>query len=83
MIGYNRITGYNKARYNAEGVELSQNDGISLTDAGLIKSSQKTQTELIILADTQAKQQNKSVTETIRLDDWARYKEDQANLWSD
>ena len=83
MLGYNRMTGYNKARYNAEGTELSAADGFSIADAGLTKRTTKTATELTIWSDNIAKQQNKAVTETIKLDAWLRDTRKDSNRWSD
>jgi len=83
MIGYNKMTGYNIARYNADGTELSAVDSFSVVDSGVGKESQKTLTELIVLSGSQAKQQNKSVTDSIRTNDWVRFKEQQASPWED
>ena len=83
MIGYNRITGYNKARYNAEGVEIQVNDSFTVTDSTVTKSGRKTATELLVLSESIAKQQNKSVTDSIRLDDWTRKNKQEPNRWSD
>lgn len=83
MIGYNRMTGYNKARYNGDGYELSTSDGFSIADSTVTKDSRKVASELVILADTTAKQQNKSVTENIRLNAWLRQERDDSGKWSD
>jgi len=83
MIGYNRMTGYNIARYNAEGFEIQVADSFTMADDTVTKNSRKTASELVILTDTTAKQQNKSVTESIRITDWARLNKEEPNRWSD
>lgn len=83
MVGYNRITGYNKARYNADGAEIIVADTLILTDGVLIKSLQKTLTDLTVFSESVAKQQNKSVTETIKLDVWQSQDRSDSSLWSD
>jgi len=83
MLGYNRMTGYNVARYNAEGSEIQKADTITLTEGTVAKNSKKTLVELAVLAGTIAKQQNKSVTETIKLDLWLSVDRDDSNLWGD
>lgn len=83
MVGYNRMTGYNKARYNGDGTEIVFADGITVSDSTVTKEGQKAYSELIVLSESVSKQQNKSVTETIRLDAWLRDKKEQSNPWSD
>lgn len=81
MLGYNRMTGYNKARYNAEGTELGAADSFSITDATILKQFLRTLADLFITSDTTAKQQNKSVNDNIKLDVWLRNKRDDSNRW--
>jgi hypothetical protein len=83
MLGYNRMTGYNKARYNAEGTELSAADSFTLADGTLLKEILKTISDLFLMADDIAKQQNKSVTDIIKLDVWLSQNRDDSNLWED
>lgn len=83
MLHYNTMTGYNKARYNADGVELSASEGITVSDATVTKAGQKGYAEIIISVDSTAKQQNKSVTDEIHLDDWLRIRKEQPDPWSD
>lgn len=83
MQHYNTATGYNKIRYNGDGTELSAADSISLADGTVAKQSLKRRSELLVMSETIAKQQNKSVTDSIRINDWTRFKKDQAELWSD
>lgn len=83
MLGYNKMTGYNIARYNADGFELTRAESITMTDDTITRSITKSATELLVMADTTAKQQNKSVEETVDLDIWLRLKKDQAGLWGD
>jgi hypothetical protein len=83
MLGYNRMTGYNKARYNADGTEMSAADTLTMADSTVAKQVLKTLVELIISSDTTAKQQNKSVTETVKLDVWLSVDEQNSDPWSD
>lgn len=82
MLGYNRMTGYNKARYNAEGTELSAADTITIADSVVAKNSLKTFTELIINSDATAKTYSSVKEENIKLDVWLSIDRDDANLWS-
>jgi hypothetical protein len=83
MIGYNKMTGYNVARYNADGTEIQIGDTITLTDNTVTKEVSKSVSDFVLMSETIAKQQNKSVTDTIRLNDWLRLKRDDANKWED
>jgi len=83
MLGYNRMTGYNIARYNAEGTELSAADTVTSTDDTITRNSSKPLIDLITHLDDTAKQQNKSVTETIKLDVWLSKDLDDPSLWED
>lgn len=83
MLHYNAMTGYNKARYNADGVELSAADGITVADDTVTKSGSKTYSALIVLSDSTAKQQNKAVVDVMRIGDWIRIRNEQAEPWSD
>ncbi len=83
MLGYNRMGGYNIARYNAEGTELVANETLTFVDDTVTKTVTKILSELFLTADTTAKQQNKSVIETLNLSDWLRINRDDSNRWSD
>lgn len=83
MLGYNKMTGYNKARYNADGTEIQKADSMTVADATIIRNFQRALTELIVMADTTAKQQNKSVTEVLKLDTWLSIDRKDASKWED
>ena len=83
MIGYNRMTGYNVARYNGDGSELASTDTVTVVDVTVTKTGRKTFSALVTISESITKQQNKSVTDTTRLDEWTRYSIDQAQLWGD
>ena len=83
MVGYNRMTGYNKARYNGDGTEVVLADGITVSDSTVTKSTSKLKTELVVMSESIARQHNKSFTETVRLDAWLRDKKKPAGPWSD
>ena len=86
MLGYNRMTGYNVARYNAEGFELQAADTLPLIepDPAVIKEFTKALLDLMVIEDTSlTKEQNKSVTETLRMDAWLRVKREDSSKWED
>ena len=83
MLIYNKLGGYNKARYNADGFELAASDGFSVADNTVAKNSKKSQSDLTILSYSTSKQQNKSVTDSVRMNDWTRFRKDQPDPWSD
>lgn len=83
MLGYNRMTGYNKARYNAEGSEIQKADSFTSSDSTITRENTKPLSDLFVTSDSQAKQQNKSVTETIKLDVWQSQDRKDSNLWGD
>jgi len=83
MLGYNRMTGYNKARYNADGTEIQKADGITLTDDTVTRAIDKLFSELFVTSDDTAKQQNKAVVDTIKLDVWLSQNRDDASRWGD
>lgn len=81
MLGYNRMTGYNKARYNAEGSEIQKADTITVADDTITRQLQRALADLFTFADTIAKQQNKSVSDSMKLDVWLRVNRDDAGKW--
>lgn len=83
MLGYNRMTGYNTARYNAEGTEISAADSLTMTDATVTKQFLLALSDLISLSESTAKQQNKIVSDTIKLDAWLRPKRKDSSQWGD
>lgn len=84
MLGYNKMTGYNVARYNADGFEMQKADVVTIVDGTLTRSLQKPVFDLVVVEDTSlAKEQNKSVTETLRLDAWLRVKREDSSKWED
>lgn len=83
MLGYNRMTGYNKARYNAEGTEMAAADTMTMVDSTVTKQILKTLTDLITTAETIAKQQNKSVNEVLKIDAWLSIDREDASKWQD
>lgn len=83
MLGYNRMTGYNKARYNAEGAEMSASDTLTLTDNTITRQFLKGLSDLIVMLDDTAKEQSKVVEETIRIDAWTSIDRNDSDQWSD
>ena len=83
MLGYNRMTGYNIARYNADGTEIAKADSFSVTDATVLKAITKRLADLAVTSDSIAKQQNKSVSESMKVDAWLRQKREDALKWQD
>jgi uncharacterized protein YccT (UPF0319 family) len=83
MLGYNRMTGYNTSRYNAEGTEIAVADAMTITDDTITKNISKSLIDIITNSDTTAKQQNKSVTETLKLDVWLSTNRKDAEQWED
>jgi len=85
MLGYNRMTGYNKARYNAEGTELFASDTMSISDNTLAKEMRKSFAESIFQADNIP---SRSITgrildDEIRLADWFIIDKNPSEPWSD
>jgi len=81
MLGYNRMTGYNKARYNAEGTALSASETITLSD-DLAKSIELLASENLTLSDNLVKQiTEKILAETIRLSAWIRLNRKDQDKW--
>ena len=83
MLGYNRMTGYNKARYNAEGTELAASDTLTMADQTVTKRILKAASDLFITADSIAKQQNKTFEDAMKLDVWLRVNREDSSKWGD
>lgn len=78
-------TEYNVARYNAEGVEISFSDSVSVTDAAIEKFLYLSFTEFIFADETITNDFTvKSLTDTIRLSDWLSIERQSSNnRWFD
>lgn len=83
MLGYNKMTGYNVARYNADGTEIQKSDSLSSADSTVTKRSLKTAPQLITASDDIEKQQDKSVEETVRMNIWNRVDRQRPSPWKD
>ena len=85
MLGYNKMTGYNVARYNADGTELSASETITMADNTVTKSVQKKFTDSIFQSDAIPAREitGRILSDEIRLADWLSIDKDRSNPWGD